>query len=301
MKIEINKLISFLNRGNNNLLIIGKNFPFFLISFIKKNLVKNNFQFFNFSNLNENFFYNFSEDIKNKCFFEFIYEKDRFDIFIENFNKNLDYKNLVFINKEIIKNYKKKDLYFFDSELLISFSDFLDLQSFFEDKIKKYIEIIFKKFKFIEINKLFFLINYGEFLKISVFENFLKTIENEILKDQYSLFDLCTYFLKKDKSNFYLLWNSFKENYESEFWNSYWLKQFWNAYKFLDESEKNNFNYKYNLPFWFIKYGKLKFTKDIFEKILIDLYNQDIFLKTLGLENINNKIYACEKIFLNWF
>ena len=70
MKIEISLLINFLTEKDKNkdLLIIGKEYPFFLIHFIKKFLTKKEVIFFTKADLNENIFFDFfeNEDLNQK-------------------------------------------------------------------------------------------------------------------------------------------------------------------------------------------------------------------------------------------
>ena len=97
---------------------------------------------------------------------------------------------------------------------------------------------------------------------------------------------------KKEKEEFYNLWNSIKNDFDVEFWNFYWLKLFLNSFKFLISDE---IFIKNGLPFWFIKNGKKNFKPNTFLKILNNLYLEIIFFRENNIDYAN--FYPIEKIY----
>ena len=104
MKIEINLLINFLTEKekSKDLLIIGKEYPFFLINFIKKYLIKKEIVFFTKADQDENIFFDFSENEnlnQKKCLNYSFLEKETTDEVFELIKNNKKYYNLIFIQK----------------------------------------------------------------------------------------------------------------------------------------------------------------------------------------------------------
>lgn len=277
--------------------LISKTYPYFFLKFLKNFLEKFDLKLLSFENEKNDFF-------KNQIFFSDSFDSGK-KIFFYNFlenkeNNEIDYNfsSVVLTTEDFFKKNENNEI------LKLDFNVFLDIDSlnffnkFLEKREKIYAELVFKKFKKLKIEKFFTLLNYSTFLKEKSWEEISNYFEEEIEKEKYSLFDIATFFFKKNKEEFYFLWNLIKNDYEIEFWNFYWLKQFWQAYKFLslDFDQKT----KYNLPFWFIKNGKKTYKKIQFLNILKNFYIEISFFREKNFD-INSEIIPCEKIFLYWF
>lgn len=101
-----------------------------------------------------------------------------------------------------------------------------------------------------------------------------------------SFFNLSKYLFKKDKENFFKLLNQINNNYNLQFFISYWSDQFFRALYYAYFMQKNELSkakeISAKLPFYFIQSGWKTSNLNIIKQHLSELYLIDCELKTIN-------------------
>lgn len=111
---------------------------------------------------------------------------------------------------------------------------------------------------------------------------------HELIPDEYSLFDLATFFFKRDMVAFYELWEKVRPLYPDIFWISYWSDLTWRAYHATYFMKAGNYTsarkYAYRLPFSFLQYQWKSVDEHELKVLLQHLYNADYAFKRGAFE-----------------
>jgi hypothetical protein len=188
---------------------------------------------------------------------------------------------------------------------IISYEEMLQLQQLFfisSEASRQFIEQVTKKRQKISLDLFCLFLNYG-LLSGKSSEGFFSDWIDHLLPLQPSLFELSQYFFAKNRQQFFLKWVQIHNDYNAQFWVTFWSEQLWRAALWTNLSRNKSFNeakkIQFKLPFSFLRYDWKKYYFAELQSAHQFITSADYHLKN------NSSVYVFDlffsKFFLNQF
>jgi hypothetical protein len=290
------------------ILLTSRKINYFIISFLKR-LMKINHQALVFYDLDFNKISDFNKIDNFNLFFD--YEKTILvNSFIINYDEKIESEKVLnflkqndfcfgHVNYYLAKEIEKNGFKVFNTDIFLRRDNFEVLKNFYESELQFHILSLINDFENISLEDFMRFASYALFIRKEHWGDFIKELKLIHISSAYSLYDLSTFFFSKKYSEFFICWNSIKNDYSEEFWFSYWINQIWEAYLFVLNTNNGNNKSIYNkkLPRWFVSSGYKQYSFIDFYDYFIFLYKQDQISKTNGIDFL----ILLEGFFIKWF
>lgn len=211
-----------------------------------------------------------------------------------NFLKNYDGANtiLTFYSEPILDSIN------LNFEIINNKSTFVTLAKFILGKVNKSLEFnidqALKRYESLTLDQAILICYYGSVLGVS-YKDFFAKWSDKIVSSEKSLFTLLALYFSSNKKEFLKYWCSVKDNYQPQFWTTYWSEVFYRAFWYVYCKKNNKLaeakKISYRLPFSFINRDWKNFDLNKLAQMQDEFYNLDCSVK-LG------KSFIVEKFFL---
>lgn len=115
---------------------------------------------------------------------------------------------------------------------------------------------LFKRYDTIALDAACMIMHYTSLASIGS-QSQLDGMVDDLISPEQSLFALSSAFFSRQTAQFFSLWSTIHEHYNTMFWLSYWSEQLWRAVQFIHYmNERNNVEARkigYRLPFSFMQ------------------------------------------------
>jgi hypothetical protein len=160
---------------------------------------------------------------------------------------------------------------------------------------------LFERYTTLPFEQALQLMNYSSLVMPKNYEQFFTIIADKLVPPEQSLFALAQDFLAHKSSAFFNKWYLITDEYQEQFWMSYWANLCWRAYMFVQLMQRNeqtqaNALASKQLPFAFMQRDWKLYKKN---KVLLHAHNHLLELD-LAIKTGRNP-YALDSFFFRFF